>query len=157
MQFWPPDDEYMCSKHVEARNKLTVKQKFCASSRLITEINDWFSITETESVYCAVRSECFNVIQDNLSLKAVNWCSCSAVCWQQEVTAIPLGFLLFLVPNASLLIYMSRLLFHVWMLRASNDEAVIEATNGHKCLCGMVARMLPYLAATVSFDTRVCT
>jgi len=30
MQFWPPDDEHMCSKHVEAWNKLTVKQKFCA-------------------------------------------------------------------------------------------------------------------------------
>ena len=39
MQFWPPDDEYMCSKHVEAWNKLIVKQKFCASSWLITEIN----------------------------------------------------------------------------------------------------------------------
>ena len=24
MQFWPPDDEHMCSKHVEAWNKLTV-------------------------------------------------------------------------------------------------------------------------------------
>jgi len=39
MQFWPPDDEHMCSKHVEAWNKLTVKQKFCASSLLIAEIN----------------------------------------------------------------------------------------------------------------------
>jgi len=39
MQFCPPDDEHMCSKHVEAWNKLTVKQKFCASSWLITEIN----------------------------------------------------------------------------------------------------------------------
>jgi len=39
MQFWPPDYEHMCSKHVEAWNKLTVKQKFCASSWLITEIN----------------------------------------------------------------------------------------------------------------------
>ena len=39
MQFWPPDGEHMCSKHVEARNKLIVKQKFCASSWLITEIN----------------------------------------------------------------------------------------------------------------------
>ena len=39
MQFSPPDDEHMCSKHVQARNKLTVKQKFCASSWLITEIN----------------------------------------------------------------------------------------------------------------------
>jgi len=39
MQFWPPDDEHMCSKHVEAWDKLIVKQKFCASSWLITEIN----------------------------------------------------------------------------------------------------------------------
>jgi len=39
MQFWPPDDEHLCSKHVEAWNKLIVKQKFCASSWLITEIN----------------------------------------------------------------------------------------------------------------------
>ena len=39
MQFWPPDDEHMCSKHVEAWNKLIVKQKCCASSWLITEIN----------------------------------------------------------------------------------------------------------------------
>jgi len=39
MQFWPPDDEHMCSKHIQAWNKLTVKQNFCASSWLITEIN----------------------------------------------------------------------------------------------------------------------
>ena len=39
MQFWPPDDEHMCSKHVEAWNKLIVKQKLCASSWLTTEIN----------------------------------------------------------------------------------------------------------------------
>jgi len=39
MQFWPPDDEHMCSKHVEAWNKLIVKQKFCASSWLITEMD----------------------------------------------------------------------------------------------------------------------
>jgi len=39
MQFWPPDYEHMCSKHVEAWNKLIVKQKFCASRWLITEIN----------------------------------------------------------------------------------------------------------------------
>jgi len=29
----------MCSKHVDARNKLIAKQKFCASSWLITKIN----------------------------------------------------------------------------------------------------------------------
>jgi len=39
IQFWAPDDEHMCSKHVEAWDKRTVKQKFCASSLLITEIN----------------------------------------------------------------------------------------------------------------------
>jgi len=42
MQFWSPDDEHMCSKHVEAWNKLIVKQNFCASSWLITEINKNF-------------------------------------------------------------------------------------------------------------------
>jgi len=40
MQFWPPDYEHMCSKHVfEAWNKRIVKQQFCASSWLITENN----------------------------------------------------------------------------------------------------------------------
>ena len=32
VQFWPPDDEHLCSKHVEARNKLIIK--FSASSWL---------------------------------------------------------------------------------------------------------------------------
>ena len=39
MQFWPPDDEHMCSKHLEALNKLIVKQNFCVSSWLFTETN----------------------------------------------------------------------------------------------------------------------
>jgi len=38
-QFWRPD-KHMCSKLVEAWNKLTEKQKFCASSWLITEIKN---------------------------------------------------------------------------------------------------------------------
>jgi len=38
MQFWPPGDEHMCSKHVEAWNKPIAKQKFCALSWLITDI-----------------------------------------------------------------------------------------------------------------------
>ena len=38
MQFWPPDDEHMCPKHVETWNKLIAKQKLCASVWLITEI-----------------------------------------------------------------------------------------------------------------------
>jgi len=39
MQFWPLDDEHMCSKHVEVWNVLIVKQTFCSSSWLITEGN----------------------------------------------------------------------------------------------------------------------
>jgi hypothetical protein len=35
----PPDDENMCSKHLEAWNKLIVKQTFCASGWLITEMH----------------------------------------------------------------------------------------------------------------------
>ena len=33
VQFWPPDDEHLCSKYVEAWNKLVIK--FTASSWLI--------------------------------------------------------------------------------------------------------------------------
>jgi len=39
LQFWLPDDEHMCWKHVEAWNNLIVKQKFFASSWLITEVS----------------------------------------------------------------------------------------------------------------------
>ena len=39
MQFWPPDDEHMCSKHVEAWNKTYCETNFCASTWLNTEIN----------------------------------------------------------------------------------------------------------------------
>jgi len=39
MQFWPPDDEHMCSKYVEAWNKHIVKQKCFAPSWLVTETN----------------------------------------------------------------------------------------------------------------------
>jgi len=38
MQFWPPDDEHISSKHVKSRNK-TLWKKICASSWLNTEIN----------------------------------------------------------------------------------------------------------------------
>jgi len=51
MQFWPPDDEHMCSKHVVAWNKLIVKQKSCASSWLISEIKNFLLYT-IKIVYC---------------------------------------------------------------------------------------------------------
>jgi len=48
MKFWPPDDEHMFSKHVEAWNKLIVKLKLSASSWLNTEINKLrFTVNKT--------------------------------------------------------------------------------------------------------------
>jgi len=55
MQFWPPDDEHMCSKHVEAWNKLSAKQKFCASSLLNTEIK--WSDTFCLNAWCKPRKD----------------------------------------------------------------------------------------------------
>ena len=51
MQFWPPDDEHMCSKHVQTWNKLIVKQKLCASSWLITEINNKYVLIHVHILY----------------------------------------------------------------------------------------------------------
>jgi len=51
MQFWPPADEHMYSKHVEAWNKLIVKQKFCASSWLITETQKIIYISNFQVYY----------------------------------------------------------------------------------------------------------
>ena len=42
MQVWPPGDEHMCSKHVEAWNKLIAKQK----SLYIKLVNYWDKYTE---------------------------------------------------------------------------------------------------------------
>ena len=42
MQFWPPDDEHMCSKHVEARNKIIVRQNILC----IKLVNYWDKYTE---------------------------------------------------------------------------------------------------------------
>ena len=39
--------EHMCLKHVEAWNKLIVKQTFCASSWLITEINIYMQFLQS--------------------------------------------------------------------------------------------------------------
>ena len=41
MQFLPPDDEHMCSKHVEAWNKTYGETNFC-----IKLVNYWDKYTE---------------------------------------------------------------------------------------------------------------
>jgi len=63
IQFWLPDDQHMCSKHVVAWNKLIVKQKFCASSWLITEINILrFTVSKTSKQYEIVVSPQYQLI-----------------------------------------------------------------------------------------------
>ena len=55
--------EHMCSKHVEAWNKIIVKQKFCASSWLITEIS---------VLYCSHSSQNILAFKD-VFLPALYW------------------------------------------------------------------------------------
>jgi len=92
MQFWPPDDDHMCSKHVEAWNKLIVKQKFCASIWLITEINvlrctvsktSKFTKIKFSSFYCGSNRILSKTIQTllNNSANIVIRCCASAVVW----------------------------------------------------------------------------
>jgi len=53
--------EHMCSKHVEAWNKHIVKQKFCASSWLITDISMLYAVVVTVRyilIYLICWSEC---------------------------------------------------------------------------------------------------
>jgi len=91
-QFWPPDDEHMCSKHVETWNKLIVKQKFCAWSWLITEINSYISFAAN---YTDRRSHITFRNTVNLrfhDLHSVEWFPCTFSCsfW----TALPLNSVL---------------------------------------------------------------
>jgi len=73
MQFWPPDDDHMCSKHVEAWNKLSVKQIFCASSWLITEI-------KKNTITLSLQTKLFY-----LQLCGVYWLFFSAALWVHTV------------------------------------------------------------------------
>ena len=51
VQFWPPDDEHVCSKHVEAWNKLIIK--FSVSSWLILTLwrRNYFFLILVHPVY----------------------------------------------------------------------------------------------------------
>ena len=50
VQFWPPDDEHVCSKHVEAWNKLVIK--FSASSWLILRYIRLYSVIGQDTSLC---------------------------------------------------------------------------------------------------------
>ena len=69
MQFWPPDDEHMCLKHVEAWNKHIVKQNFCAWSWLITKINN----TEMHGQQ-NVKKKCVRVVALHWNVFITNIC-----------------------------------------------------------------------------------
>jgi len=83
MQFWAPDGKHMCSKHVEAWNKLTVK-KNCASSWLITEINilrctvsktskfDWVLSINMPTNTCSYLRNAFLLCTQNVPDSATN-------------------------------------------------------------------------------------
>ena len=55
-QFWPPDDDHMCSKHVNARNKLIIK--FSASNY---EINYQLDAIEYLFALSSFSSTCFGL------------------------------------------------------------------------------------------------
>jgi len=76
MQFLPPDDEHVCSKHVGARNELIVKQKFCASSWLITEINiPRCTVSKTSKLGLLSSGMWFSVVQ------VICTCCLKGICW----------------------------------------------------------------------------
>jgi len=92
MQFWPHDDEHMCSKHVETWNKLIVKQKFCASSWLITEIDkssllgahsslQWPFIPTVTLFFPTIDQSCELCLQ-----KA--WSQNDFICWKLTVSVL---------------------------------------------------------------------
>ena len=69
IQFWPPDDEHMCPKHVEAWNKLMVQQNFCVSSWLNTEIN-------VTMFYIPHIMVCISLLKSKYLQKPTRWILC---------------------------------------------------------------------------------
>ena len=68
MQFWPPGDEHMCLKYVQAWNKLIVKQNFYASSWLMTEINILrCTVSKTSKTVYEVEVPCVKTLLAHLS------------------------------------------------------------------------------------------
>ena len=67
VQFCPPDDEHMCSKHVEAWNKLIIK--FSAPSRLIL-LNKYIEMhaqQNTKSIEGSIKLVKLKVVNEPLS------------------------------------------------------------------------------------------
>ena len=74
VQFWP-DDEHMCSKHVEAWNKRIVKEKFCASSWLSTEINILrCTVSKTINILRCTVSKTINILRCTVNKTSKKMC-----------------------------------------------------------------------------------
>ena len=90
--------EHMCSKHVEAWNKVIVKQKFFASSWLITKINLFYMCSYNSigmpMVYCSssngkcrLRSAILLIFQNLRKLLIKNFCIVPR--WSLRSLALP--------------------------------------------------------------------
>ena len=69
IHFCPPDDEQMCSKHVEARNKLTIK--FSASSWLML-INKCIEMHGRQN---------FNILNSHISIQLKSFFGLGKACF----------------------------------------------------------------------------
>ena len=112
MQFWPHDDEHMCSKQVEAWNKLIVKQKFCASSWLITEINILrCTVRKTSKQKCIFTSR--NTWSQYRPLSVIKysliiiWCVNITVLWRAELIKkrVYITCRICVISNSTILVY----------------------------------------------------
>jgi len=92
---------HKCSKHVEAWNKLIVKQKFCASSWLITKIDGiylfiyfysvFFGVYDYINSHLCVEHMWYRAITDVRFIK--NFCRTSGMYFPSELLKILLPFL----------------------------------------------------------------
>ena len=67
MEFWPPDDENMCSKHVEAWNKTYCKTKILC----INLVNHWDKFNNTAQNIPKTKYKDYTFTQTSVTIKAL--------------------------------------------------------------------------------------
>jgi len=88
MQFWPPDDEHNCSKHVETWNKLTVKKSF------FFQLGNYW---DTYTFSLVIRLSDLHSLSDHLRLDHTGLCSVNAPVLILTADWLRLGTLLFVL------------------------------------------------------------
>ena len=139
MQFWPPDDEHMCSKHIEAWNKPIVKQNFCVSSWLITEINILRCTVSKTSKFISTSivvlprkwlKENFLIGAHILFIDNSAWLECKRMhTGYQAITHFPLGWPAFVFLEGSTVSLVSRT---KWGSGAQHRPAQLAARSAYK-------------------------